>query len=189
MTSYCHARCRRVLASWRPSRPRGRAREPRRWRRTPRARRPDVGGARGLIQAAQWGLLCQGVPFRGFAYYRIRLLIYHARRLDRPGRKTAGAVRALETTQSLLGCVSHCKILARRLRLDLERGCSRAPAIGKLVRQPRQWSHALVSELAHKPPRDMAANATCGCSWAVSALTLISCELLRGRNIQMRPVT
>lgn len=60
-------------------------------------------GQLGLIQAAQRYDPGSGVPFRGFAYYRIRgAMLDHARKLDRPGRRCATALRTLEGSQALL---------------------------------------------------------------------------------------
>jgi RNA polymerase sigma factor for flagellar operon FliA len=60
-------------------------------------------GQLGLIQAAQRYQQDHGIPFRGFAYYRIRgAMLDLARRSDRPGRRQAQALKSLEATHDLL---------------------------------------------------------------------------------------
>ena len=67
--------------------------------------RDDLIGAGqiGLIQAAQRYQPDNGIPFRGFAYYRIRgAMLDLARKSDRPWRRRAHALKTLEATHDLL---------------------------------------------------------------------------------------
>lgn len=108
-------------------------------------------GRVGLIQAAQRYDPGQGVPFRGFAYYRIRgAMIDHARRLDRPGRRTAEAVRALETTQSLLENAQ--QDLSQEARLDLRARVHKAQEIVHRAAAALAMSHALSDGLEETAP-------------------------------------
>jgi RNA polymerase sigma factor for flagellar operon FliA len=57
----------------------------------------------GLIQAAQRYQPDSGVPFRGYAHYRIRgAMLDLARKNDRPGRRRAVALKSLEATHDML---------------------------------------------------------------------------------------
>ncbi|MGB1700223.1 MAG: sigma-70 family RNA polymerase sigma factor [Nannocystaceae bacterium] len=93
--------------------------------------RDDLLGAGhlGLIQAAQRYQPDAGVPFRGFAYYRIRgAMLDLARKSDRPGRRHAVALRSLEATQDLL---SHAH--ARHQRAEVTSMEARVAKANELV--------------------------------------------------------